>query len=438
MTLKGGIILKRQISVFLFIFMLINCINVFATPQFTVQLTDKDAEPLLPRVNEDEIRYGYLFDFNGEQYIVGRGGRYTLPMKKNDSVPFNFDIEYLWTGKNYMVRYKGYDGFMLGENIPVLPVGFYDTSFSLIADHQFESNINSIGYFDDTYYCKLRNDLVYKSTDMVNWERTDEDVPFHVGNVVLEGDKVAFQGKPLTSIKYENGVKKDFWSTMGSWMVKVDNEYNFYLSNDNIYFVKIQMPICPIDHDGGVYLQEHGNLDGFMPREECTNLVHKEDFNYLDLKCLYEYGDDIIVDMKHMTHDTILRLSVQKQEIYDELSQQKEAPHVQLNGNILGFEQPPVIDDGRTLVPMRFLFEQMGAQVMWNDGTQTATVIQNGQKIEFKINDKTAKVNDVEKTMDVPARLVGDKTMVPLRFLSEGLGYTVAWDDESCMAIIEQ
>ena len=48
-------------------------------------------------------------------------------------------------------------------------------------------------------------------------------------------------------------------------------------------------------------------------------------------------------------------------------------PLVQLNDKILGFSQPPVMENDRTLVPMRFLFEQMGADVNWNEETQTAT-----------------------------------------------------------------
>ena len=90
------------------------------------------------------------------------------------------------------------------------------------------------------------------------------------------------------------------------------------------------------------------------------------------------------------------------------------------------------------LVPMRFLFEQMGAEVAWDNDTQTATVMQNNDNISFQINNATATVNDVPKTMNVPAKLVNDKTMVPIRFLSENLGYTVDWDGDTNMAIVNQ
>jgi hypothetical protein len=113
--------------------------------------------------------------------------------------------------------------------------------------------------------------------------------------------------------------------------------------------------------------------------------------------------------------------------------------YVEFNGEILGFDTPPVIEDGRTLVPMRFLFEKMGETVDWEQTTQTATVnAQDGGIISFSIDDNTARVNNATQTMDVPARLINSKTMVPLRFLSETLGYTVDWDEETNTAVVSK
>ena len=86
---------------------------------------------------------------------------------------------------------------------------------------------------------------------------------------------------------------------------------------------------------------------------------------------------------------------------------------------------------------MRFLFEQMGADVEWDQAARTATATMNGTTVAFSIDDTTAEVNGTAVTMDVPARLINDKTMVPLRFLSENMGYTVTWDDATRTAVIE-
>ena len=64
--------------------------------------------------------------------------------------------------------------------------------------------------------------------------------------------------------------------------------------------------------------------------------------------------------------------------------------YVQFQDKILGFETPPVIESGSTLVPMRFLFEQMGADVEWNQETQTATATLDNKAVTFSIDNVNA------------------------------------------------
>ena len=113
-------------------------------------------------------------------------------------------------------------------------------------------------------------------------------------------------------------------------------------------------------------------------------------------------------------------------------------PIIIYNDNVLGFNNPPVMENDRTLIPMRFLFEQMGAEVSWDETTNTATVSKASDVVSFSIDNTVATVNAQPKTMDVPARLINDKTYIPLRFLSEELGYTVEWDEEANTVIITE
>ena len=110
--------------------------------------------------------------------------------------------------------------------------------------------------------------------------------------------------------------------------------------------------------------------------------------------------------------------------------------YVEVNKEVLGFDTPPILEDDRILVPMRFLFQKMGAEVEWQDATQTATATLNNEEVSFSIDNNTAKVNGIAESMDVPARMSNDRTMVPLRFLSENLGYDVQWDEETKTAAI--
>ena len=96
----------------------------------------------------------------------------------------------------------------------------------------------------------------------------------------------------------------------------------------------------------------------------------------------------------------------------------------------------PVVENDRTLIPLRGLFEKMGAEVNWDGSTCTASVLKNDTILSFRINYYNADVNGDIKYMDVPARLVNDRTMIPLRFLSEELGYTVEWVQDTKTIII--
>lgn len=94
------------------------------------------------------------------------------------------------------------------------------------------------------------------------------------------------------------------------------------------------------------------------------------------------------------------------------------------------------IIEGRTLLPLRSLFESLGAEVKWNAKTSSVTAEKGNTKIELTINSKTVKVNGTKKTIDVPAKLINSSTMVPVRFISETLGAKVEWNKENSYALI--
>ena len=111
---------------------------------------------------------------------------------------------------------------------------------------------------------------------------------------------------------------------------------------------------------------------------------------------------------------------------------------LQVFGSVLSCDVPPVIENDRTLVPLRSVFESMEADVNWNGQKQLVTVDRDDMHIELTIGSKTAHVNGRTEAMDVAPKLIGDRTMIPVRFVSEKLGYLVDWDDKSQTVIIEK
>ncbi|MBR4031082.1 MAG: copper amine oxidase N-terminal domain-containing protein, partial [Clostridia bacterium] len=100
------------------------------------------------------------------------------------------------------------------------------------------------------------------------------------------------------------------------------------------------------------------------------------------------------------------------------------------NGENLEFDVPPMLINSRTMVPMRAIFEALGATVYWNDYNETVVgVSSHGDRVVIPIGSTTASINDLPYEIDSPATLVNDRTLVPLRFVSEALECDVEWDD---------
>ncbi len=95
-------------------------------------------------------------------------------------------------------------------------------------------------------------------------------------------------------------------------------------------------------------------------------------------------------------------------------------------------DQKPFIDENaRTLVPIRFIAEEMGAEVGWDGKTELVTIEKEGVLINLTIGEQKAQVNEAWKTFDTKAMLKNARTMVPLRFISETIGAAVEWDENT-------
>ncbi len=408
--------MKKIVCIFVTLFVFLQGTAAFAISYHATPI-DYNDEPMIPESNPPG-----LVDINGITYISSGEATSLEPIEYSAEV-YDFmkpGYEYIWTGQYFYVRSTA------GKYAPtqylkdpifgyIKPIKLYDRNFNLVKEHQFDTYVYDIAYYNGTYYCRLgdSNAKYLKSTDFENWEIEENNILTQVGNTVhkfSEGRKwVSIGDQEFRPLEYE-GNKKGFSYRFGEWVVSVDTSRRiFRLSNDAIYYVEIT----------------------------CGNEVENTFKNLFVPNYIYENGDDLIIDtLDPLGRSKGYRCTVPKQPVYDALEAQKSAPYVCVNNTILGFETPPVTESDRTLVPMRFLFEQLGAEVTWDEATETATAKKANTTINFAIDNTTATVNGAETVMDVPARLVGDKTMVPLRFLSEEMGYNVEWDEETRMATI--
>lgn len=187
--------------------------------------------------------------------------------------------------------------------------------------------------------------------------------------------------------------------------------------------LKIAAPAVKID-EKGMKNRVEGTIDG-------------DDFRF--------YAGD--AQLKTYIKATGLRFSEKPVVMFEDksdigtLSIKPDIVTVTLDGETLQFptQDPMITEAGHTFVPMRTIFEALGAQVDWIDKDGVQKIIANTADVNISMTINSAEyfVNGESRTFEEPAQLMNDKTMVPLRAVSESFGCDVKWDGETKTVIIE-
>ncbi|MDR0469936.1 MAG: InlB B-repeat-containing protein, partial [Peptococcaceae bacterium] len=110
---------------------------------------------------------------------------------------------------------------------------------------------------------------------------------------------------------------------------------------------------------------------------------------------------------------------------------------VVLDGRFLAFDVPPANVDGRTLVPMRIIFEALEAEVYWDSESGTVTAVKDDVIIKVAIGDTHINVDGILTAMGVAPVILDGRTLVPVRFISEALGCGVRWDGDTQTVFVD-
>lgn len=262
-----------------------------------------------------------------------------------------------------------------------------------------------MSYVDNVCYVLSDSGEVLYSSDFENWANTERnELPISNGKTKIYKTLTKSENKYdyIHNIKmiFKNGMNKE---------IKFENWSGNKVSEFSNFYVRYDSSVVSYSDDG-VYWK-----DIFLPQGI-------ENISDVQIK------DGII---------TVITPDIELSYVIDNNFTQPKT-YVEIDNQILGFDTPPIIESDRTLVPLRFIFETLGAKVEWENNTQTAMVKDDSTAIIFSIDNTVAKVNGVTERMDVPARLINDKTMVPLRFLSEKLGFDVAWNEDERLVTISR
>lgn len=199
--------------------------------------------------------------------------------------------------------------------------------------------------------------------------------------------------------------------------------------NDCLAFTPGDMEIAAAsysyDYNLGYLVEREVSFNDIEPKVYVTftNIKTKEKYYFDTIDCDIFGNDGILI---FSVGDTYYKAKLKNPAVVS----------VHLNGQKLYFDQIPVIQEGRTLVPVRGIFEALGAEVLWDGDTRTVTAAKGDITVSLGIDKTVATKNGEEITLDVPAKIVSGRTMVPARFVADCFGVTVEWNQDLRQVIL--
>ena len=193
-------------------------------------------------------------------------------------------------------------------------------------------------------------------------------------------------------------VKFNIYATYGNKKVNITNDVFIYPYNEN-----------KIDISKGVLkFKEAGNYNLLFEYQGIRETVSITGLNTIAFNYISDEKPDNYVNVK----------------VYDQYI------------DFSSINQWPFIENGRTMVPLRAVFEVLNCDVKWEESSKSAVVEYGETKIIIPANSTTAYINGKGNSLDVPAKIVNNRIMIPLRFVSEAIDKIVFWDDADKTVLI--
>ena len=200
-------------------------------------------------------------------------------------------------------------------------------------------------------------------------------------------------------------------------------------NNVTVSVVDADGNVVPVTGDLDAYVADQSNVDADVTVKVAKDMTNGKD------------GKLILNSDKATTADIVVSVKAGNAQYYGTLNytfgdvagagtsvvMTIDSKSILVNNEMDTLDVAPYVKDSRTYVPLRALAQSFGAEVNWDEKTGEITVDGNGTKVVLEVGKTTYTVNDNEKTMDVAPELdsAAGRTLVPVRFVAEALGYTV-------------
>ncbi len=392
--------------------------------------------------------------------------------KKKDDLPYIIDIELpeksAVAGFNILNRHQNSAGWVLAVNV----YGFIDGEYKLLAQRKYvtEQLILDVPFFNAVEVSKVRIEIVdsmhgYGTMAEFNLMLPkegmavlpyDEFIQKEAENALYPLDKSNFSASfggvnwgSHTPAEMLDGSNSTYWQADTSEKAP----WTFEVTFDDIYEVKAfdYLPRQANYYDGywlkyKVYSTVDGNeytevLSGEHAVEDRHLGIHHFDFGktveasgfrFEILSGMGNLGSCAELDF-YEGYESYNKRVIEGREEYVLTIGNKE---IRSNKGNVNLDVEPYIENGTTFIPLRGLLELMGAEILWDGETQTITVNKGKTEIKLQVRYKNVYVTNPRLgtnryTLMEEPRIVNSRTFIPIRFVSEQLGYNVSWNGET-------
>lgn len=282
-------------------------------------------------------------------------------------------------------------------------------------------------YYSKYFTVKKKNGTSALYSDdgemLVNFGSWDYIYPSSVSSniVVAVGGKygiVDYNGNVMLPVQYEK---------IQGYVSQKNKEYSVLSNNGKYAFLKqngksINVDLLTLNS----YIGSHLRLG--CKYHYCSNTILDNNLNviYSD-KNSHFLGTDTDIS-GNLKNGVMLHMYLKEPVTYNFLLLGDNGVKVEIDKKELAFDVLPIIQNGRTLVPMRAIFEALGADVEWNEETQSITAKGNDITVQMQIGNNILTKNGQNIQMDVSPQIIDGRTMVPVRAVSDSFNVTVDWD----------
>ena len=251
-------------------------------------------------------------------------------------------------------------------------------------------------------------DLELSTVGNITYDSNDNEASFW-----CDEDGLEFFGLKSTD-KYSDEHEYDF----SKQVIKVDDDHHYAYYDDLTRLVKFKAITAPEINTIGIYQNKS------LPKK--ITLYDKKG-NALEVYTCFKQAY-LDAGYKEKAEDVLI--------IPESKQVSADGVKVSLNGGFLEFDVAPSIINGRTMVPLRVIFEALSATVDWNSETRTVVSKKDDITISLTIDSDKMFINGKTVTLDCPATVIDGRTLVPVRAVSEAFGIGVEWNAENQIVVL--